>query len=307
MGWLLLLHVILFSLVSHGADAWGKEGHFMVCKIAEKYLTERTSSAVSELLPEVAGGELAAVCSWADEVRFRYRWSSPLHYINTPGVCTYTESRDCHNSKGEKDMCVVGAINNYTDQLQTFGDSSNKYNLTESLMFLAHFVGDVHQPLHVGYEADEGGNTIIIHWYRRKTNLHHVWDVSIIETAMKDFYNNDLNSMLEAIQVNITDGWSDEVDGWEKCRNKKVTCANTYALESIQLACRYAYKDVEQNSTLGDEYFFSRLPIVEKRIAQAGVRLALILNRIFDQGSGEEILSYQKQARYVEPAYLNDN
>jgi hypothetical protein len=41
-------------------------------------------------------------------------------------------------------------------------------------MFLAHFVGDVHQPLHVGYEKDEGGNTIVVHWYRRKTNLHHV-------------------------------------------------------------------------------------------------------------------------------------
>ena len=47
-------------------------------------------------------------------------------------------------------------------------------NLTESLMFLAHFVGDIHQPLHVGFEEDEGGNTIIVHWYRRKSNLHHV-------------------------------------------------------------------------------------------------------------------------------------
>lgn len=45
--------------------------------------------AVQDLLPEVAGGDLAAVCSWADEVRFRYRWSSPLHYVNTPGVCNF--------------------------------------------------------------------------------------------------------------------------------------------------------------------------------------------------------------------------
>ena len=41
-------------------------------------------------------------------------------------------------------------------------------------MFLAHFVGDVHQPLHVSFEEDEGGNTIMVHWYRRKANLHHV-------------------------------------------------------------------------------------------------------------------------------------
>jgi hypothetical protein len=41
-------------------------------------------------------------------------------------------------------------------------------------MFLAHFVGDVHQPLHCGRADDLGGNTIIVHWYRRKSNLHHV-------------------------------------------------------------------------------------------------------------------------------------
>ncbi|KAM0944320.1 hypothetical protein DsansV1_C11g0107581 [Dioscorea sansibarensis] len=280
MGLILLFNVFLISIVARAptGEAWGKQGHFMICKIAEKYLTEKTSKAVLDLLPEIANGELASVCAWADEVRFRYRWSSHLHYINTPD-CTYKFSRDCHDNKGVKDMCVVGAINNYTEQLRSYGDSSSGYNLTESLMFLAHFVGDVHQPLHVGFEADEGGNTIIIHWYRRKTNLHHVWDSNIIETALKDFYRNDQSSMIEAISKNITDS---EADSWDNCRNKRVTCANNYALESIHLSCNYAYKDVEENATLGDDYFFSRLPVVEKRIAQGGVRLAAILNQIFD-------------------------
>ncbi|MQM06460.1 hypothetical protein Taro_039283 [Colocasia esculenta] len=284
---LLPLLLLLLSLSIHVpcADAWGKEGHFMVCKIAEvlvfsisvAYLTENATRAVVDLLPPVAGGELAAVCSWADEVRFRYRWASPLHYANTPGVCNFKQSRDCHNAKGEKDMCVVGAINNYTSQLRSYGD-----NLTESLMFLAHFVGDVHQPLHVSFADDEGGNTIIVHWYRRKTNLHHVWDVSMIETAMKDYYNNDLDTMIESIEKNITDEWADDISSWETCNKRTVTCAADYASESITLACDYAYKDVEQDSTLGDEYFLSRLPIVEKRIAQGGVRLAALLNKIFD-------------------------
>lgn len=101
-------------------------------------------------------------------------------------------------------------------------------------MFLAHFVGDVHQPLHCGHTDDLGGNTIVVHWYRRKTNLHHVrtpagrpsnhllanhasrsavtdsilqvWDVNVIETAMKDFYGNDQSTMIQAIQQNITVG-----------------------------------------------------------------------------------------------------
>ena len=91
-----------------------------------------------------------------------------------------------------------------------------------------------------------------------------------------------------------------------------------YASESIDLACKYAYKNAAPGTTLGgiltlwalekmtdslwnkiilaflicndvlisltfsaDDYFLSRLPIVEKRIAQGGIRLAATLNRIF--------------------------
>ncbi|KAF7027185.1 hypothetical protein CFC21_039249 [Triticum aestivum] len=289
-----LLLLLLVALLAASADAWGKEGHIMVCKIAERYLTEEAAAAVQDLLPESAGGELSTMCPWADTMRFRYHWASPLHYANTPNICSFNFSRDCHNSRGEQGMCVVGAINNYTDQLYTYGDSpkSSSYNLTESLMFLAHFVGDVHQPLHVGYEEDEGGNTITVHWYRRKANLHHVWDVSIIDTVMKDFYNKSLDTMVAALQMNLTEGWSDDVAHWENCANKKATCANDYAIESISLSCNYAYKDVVQNITLGDDYYFTRYPVVEKRLAQAGVRLALILNRIFDKKEADTMPLY---------------
>ncbi|WOK93976.1 endonuclease 2 [Canna indica] len=294
---LYFLHLMLLLLGAAvpSAQAWGKEGHYMVCKIAEELFSKRAKAAVLNLLPESAGGDLAAVCSWADEIRFRYRWSSPLHYVDTPGVCNFNYSRDCHNSKGIQDMCVVGAINNYTTQLLTYQHSSSGYNLTESLMFLAHFIGDIHQPLHVGFEDDEGGNTIIVHWYRRKTNLHHVWDTSIIETAMKDFYNNDVDVMLEAIKMNITDEWADGVKDWKKCREKSVTCADKYAAESITLSCDYAYKDVEQDITLGDDYFFSRIPVVEKRIAQAGVRLAQVINHVFRKRGKMENLELLSQ------------
>ncbi|KAJ3694427.1 hypothetical protein LUZ60_009907 [Juncus effusus] len=293
MGAVFVLQVLLLSLISApiSIDAWGKEGHFMVCKIAEDFFTEKTKEAVLDLLPEVANGDLASVCSWPDEIRFHYRWSSCLHYINTPEVCDYHYSRDCHDSKGREGICVAGAINNYTNQLYSYKDPQNTYNLTESLMFLSHFVGDIHQPLHVAFEADEGGNTIIVHWYTRKANLHHVWDVSMIDTAMKDFYNSDLTTMISAIKLNISEGWANEIDNWEKCSNKRATCANNYASESIKLSCSYAYKDVEQNITLGDDYFYSRYPIMEKQIAKAGIRLALILNSIFDADSANYVKS----------------
>jgi len=59
----------------------------------QKYLSEKAAAAVQALLPESAGGELSAVCPWADQVRWHYHWSSPLHYVNTPQVCNFKYSR----------------------------------------------------------------------------------------------------------------------------------------------------------------------------------------------------------------------
>ncbi|KAI8525432.1 hypothetical protein RHMOL_Rhmol13G0230000 [Rhododendron molle] len=211
--------ILLLQLIP-GILGWGKDGHYTVCKIAQGYLSEDASVAVKELLPDSAQGDLASVCSWADEIRFHYHWSGPLHYIDTPDFrCNY----------------------NYS------------HNLTEALMFLSHFIGDIHQ----------------------------VWDNMIIESAVKMFYGSDLSMMIQAIQRNITDGWSNDILPWESCSLDQTACPDPYASESINLACKFAYRNAAPGSTLEDDYFLSRLPVVEKRLAQGGVRLAATLNRIF--------------------------
>lgn len=269
-----------------GTLCWGREGHYTICKIAEGLLTEEAKEAVTMLLPEYANGDLAAVCSWADEIRhsFRWHWTSPLHYVDTPDFsCNYNYCRDCHDFARRKDRCVAGAIYNYSAQLSAYQypHSEHEYNLTEALLFLSHFMGDIHQPLHVGFTGDAGGNTIIVHWYRRKTNLHHVWDNMIIESGLKKFYNLDLTMLVQSLQKNILKDWSTYIPSWEECVSNKTVCPNLYASESIRLACKFAYKNATPGSTLEDEYFLTRLPIVEKRLAQGGVRLAATLNRIF--------------------------
>lgn len=241
------------------------------------------------LLPRDAGGNLSSVCSWADNVRFRYHWSAPLHFIDTPdNLCGYSYDRDCKDNDGVKGRCVAGAINNYTSQLLTYGSSSShsssaQYNLTQALLFLSHFMGDIHQPLHVGFTSDRGGNTIDVHWYKRKTVLHHVWDASIIETAEDDYYDRGTAEFVDALTKNITGEWSEKVQGWEECSKNQTACPDIYASESITAACDWAYKNAKEDSTLGDAYFGSRLPVVSLRLAQGGVRLAATLNRIFGE------------------------
>lgn len=188
-------------------------------------------------------------------------------------------------------MCVAGAIQNFTTQLSHYkeGISDRRYNMTEALLFLSHFMGDIHQPMHVGFTSDEGGNTIELRWYGHKSNLHHVWDREIILTAAKDYYGKDMSLLEEDIVGNFTDGiWHDDVASWKECSDIH-TCVTKWAIESITAACKWGYKDVESGITLKDEYFNSRLPIVMKRIAQGGVRLALILNEVFGNSKEDTI------------------
>nr|XP_043626609.1 endonuclease 1 isoform X2 [Erigeron canadensis] len=237
-----------------GVQAWSKEGHIMTCQIAQDLLVPEAAHAVQMLLPDYVNGNLSALCVWPDQIRhwYRYRWTSPLHFIDTPdNACSFDYSRDCHDTNGGKDMCVAGAIKNFTSQLSHYhhGTSDRRYNMTEALLFLSHFMGDIHQPMHVGFTSDEGGNTIDLRWFRHKSNLHHGL-------------------------------WSDDVTSWKEC-NDLSTCVNKYAMESIKMACKWGYKDVEAGETLSDDYFNSRMPIVMKRIAQGGVRLSMILNHVF--------------------------
>lgn len=286
--------ILLFSFValspSHlvTVHGWGKEGHYITCAIAESLFSEATTEAVKELLPDYAGGQLAPMCGWPDTVRRtkQFYWSGGLHFINTPDFqCNYNHKRDCHDSRGHEDMCVAGGINNFTAQLQTYGtDNQSQNNLTVALLFLAHLVGDIHQPLHVGYEGDEGGNSIELRWYRRKANLHHVWDSSIIDTAKDRYYDSDLDTMVESLTTNLTENWA-VASKWELCHSGEIACPDAYARESIKVACRWAYKDAAQGAVLTDDYFLSRLPIVEQQLSEGGVRLAAILNRIFGQSN----------------------
>ncbi|KAL7130117.1 hypothetical protein ABFS83_13G112200 [Erythranthe nasuta] len=277
-------------------QAWSKEGHSMTCKIAQDLLGPEAKHAVQMLLPENVNGDLSALSVWPDQVRhwYKYRWTGPLHFIDTPDqACNFNYQRDCHDPHGVKGMCVAGAIQNFTNQLSHYrhGTSDRRYNMTEALLFLAHFMGDIHQPLHVGFTSDEGGNTIDLRWFKHKSNLHHVWDREIILTAAADYYGKDIDLLQEDIKGNFTDGiWSGDLASWRECSDI-FSCVNKYAAESINMACKWGYKDVKSGDTLSDDYFNSRLPIVMKRIAQGGVRLAMILNRVFGDSKEDSLIA----------------
>jgi hypothetical protein len=217
-------------------------------------------------------------------------------------------ARDCAD-----DFCAAGAIVNYTSQLTPVGVTPKPGSIKsdklvrESLMFLVHFVGDIHQPLHSARESDRGGNTISVHFnqsssetsrresprnsrralrqsHHHSSNLHSVWDSSIIEKAMRDDYTGSREAMEEDIlQFVLKSKDNDEWKTWMACPDGgSRACTSQWGEESLNYALTWAYSnidgtDVQDGDELSTGYYKTRLPIVKERLAAAGVRLAVTL------------------------------
>ncbi|CAF3512931.1 unnamed protein product [Rotaria sordida] len=155
--------IILCGAIVQDVYSWGVIGHSVVAHLAQSQLTDEASHWVKSLVPWYLSGNLTAVAIWADDILYpdtnsfgypNWQWSRPLHYINTPAwACNYDSSRDCING-----VCIEGALRNYSKR--AIDANLDDVQHQEALMFLVHYVADIHQPLHVGFQEDNGGNRV---------------------------------------------------------------------------------------------------------------------------------------------------
>lgn len=130
-------------------------GHRLVGAIGDRFLKKEAEIFLKTHLPEWAKGSLEIGAPWADQIKSnpkKYGWSFNLHYYNPPDNPPHFCSMDFPTSCS----CIIGAIYNFTTQIQNRHDHSlnaNSFkipnmNITEPLLFIDHFIGDIHQPLH---------------------------------------------------------------------------------------------------------------------------------------------------------------
>ncbi len=260
---ILIASALLLATTTTLARAWGRVAHRVAGKIAEARLTPAAKAAVAALLEP--GETLADVSTWADEVRRDRRESGPWHYINIP----ITEPRYDPRFV-PKEGCVITKIDDFRKIL---ADTSRpRIERAEALKFLVHFVEDMHQPVHVGHRDDRGGNDLQVQFFDRGSNLHSVWDSGLIEHA-----NHSEAEWVEILSKTIT---PELADSWSKGGPPD------WANESLDIA-KLAYRSLPDNAELkkgaklGQLYQDANLPLAERRVTQAGVRLAWILNTIF--------------------------
>lgn len=134
------------------------------------------------------------------------------------------------------------------------------------LKLLIHFVGDMHQPLHVGRTNLVGGNRIRVQWFNTPSNLHVVWDESLIgyqQLTYKD-YAEVINHITAAQRA-----------AWQK-QSIAEWMAESY------LIAETLYPEIkEDNQKLSYKYNFQHIATVNQQLLKGGVRLAGLLNEIF--------------------------
>jgi hypothetical protein len=298
------------------ASAWGCKGHQVVALLAEKHLNPRALAMAKKILAdgpidpslsryckEGGADPLADASTWPDDIRGIRPEASPWHYIDIPRGAT---SRDVAKYCDAKEGCVTRAI---TEQLAILRSAdADPQKRGDALRFVIHFVGDLHQPLHAITNNDQGGNCVPVAFFDAlpqlrnpqtesyAPNLHAVWDTNILERATA-------GKTVDEVASDLDQSFERKMARWQNGHPN----VNAWAWESYQLAMKNVYgklpapipveapqpikscaddnhisaRMLKFNERLTDSYQNMAAPIVRQRLAQAGARLALLLNQLW--------------------------
>jgi hypothetical protein len=249
-----LLLLLMFAALQ--ASTWGLTGHRVVGKIAETYLSKKAKKEVSKILGHES---LSDVANWMDFIKSEptYDYMGAWHYCTIPDGKTYIEA----GVPDEKD--IIWAIDKFSADLKS--DTTDMATKKLALKSIVHLVGDIHQPLHVGNGEDRGGNDVKLKYFYQSSNLHRVWDSGII-----DGQNLSYTEWVEKINHPT----KEEITKWQ---NASVV---DWANESK--AMRESVYEIGEEKNLSYRYNYDHIDQVELRLLQAGIRLAGILNEIYD-------------------------
>jgi S1/P1 Nuclease len=283
-------------LYSPSAFAWGGLAHEVVCEIAFLELNDTARQRVIELIQqEEEFRSFRASCNWPDRPP---RKRTPEHFVNVPRNMAEIGEDEC--PLGEK--CVVTAIEDDFAVLAS-SDATDEEKL-EALKFLGHWVGDVHQPLHVSFEDDRGGNRVKTQGSSCDT-LHAVWDRCLVEERL----GMHPVALAAELRADITDEqraeWlATDAVAWA---NESLTIAASPDVEycvMVDGACQYEAEnrelddgEPEKKVLVANGYLDTHAPVVRERMVMAGVRLGGLLNRALGAQTPETSLRTEMLGR----------
>lgn len=282
----ILLTITIATLLTPPTTAWGSLGHRTVAYLASMHFTPQSHRFTNTLLN---GQDISEAALFPDKVRHmpQFAYSAGWHFIDArdspPTACGINMTRDCLVAEGG---CVVSAIANHTGRVADAG--LDRFYRGQSLRFMMHFFGDVHQPLHTEAEG-RGGNDIPVVLDGARTNLHSAWDTLIPKKHAGGAGGGGADSEMEAAWVWATRLYRED-DGQEKeCVSDAAKCALEWASEANSFVCSYVMADGYKDRDLNGTYYDGAVPIIDDLVGKAGRRLAAWINAI----SGDGVLMVQ--------------
>jgi len=274
-------HLVVFAIIwclSSAASAWWDLGHHSICELALEKVSPATRGEIERLLsidaPEkyLAPESFGASCTWADRIKGKYKSSRPWHYLNVPQQ--FTDVTKVPRPEGGD---ILSALETFS---RVFSDTrQSDTDRAEALRFIGHFLGDLHQPMHLGRKADRGGNRIKMDLSpgiamilgekkRRATNLHVVWDGYSLLYAKKTG-DASLKKLITESNARTTEG---DVLSWA---NDTLTVLRQDAAHYNDLD-----NDTSALTNLTEAYLSAITPIALEQVATAAYRLAALLDSL---------------------------
>ena len=272
--WILAMSALSWLPLAQG---WSETGHRLTCDVAEAHISHGVKIQIQRLMKslpdeqreELFGGaalEFSDLCVWADKVRplSAYRSVSSWHYVNF----------DRDDPTVDYDACVTGCVLTAIEtHLHLLAQPEvSGWTKLQALMFLSHWVGDLHQPLHVSFADDLGGNRVKVKGYETCSNLHSVWDDCLIdETKMS---RAALKDQLLQVAGSYTPDSRSILDWATESARIAIHPRTQYCRQTDKACLPWAARSY----TLDSNYQAMNWPVAKERLARGGYRLAGLLN-----------------------------
>jgi hypothetical protein len=260
-----LLATLSFTSLCGEARAWGDLGHKVICEIAFRMVQPDTQAAINRLMQfDSEFKTFSDSCIYPDHPRIR----ADEHFLNLPRDSKGLTSDKCPLA----DSCVLIAILHDFKSLQA-KDETDASKLV-ALKSLGHWVGDIHQPLHVSFADDKGGNTIRTSGLC-PGNLHSVWDTCLVQYSVGPDVSEAAPDLLAAITPEMKAIWNVSVPrDWA---NESFAIAETP--QTMYCAMRGSLCDMISGAlNISEQYLEANEAVVKQQLQKAGVRLAQLLD-----------------------------
>lgn len=288
----MLLRALVFiccNSLCFSSFAFSQQGHQLICQLAYENLPLASKTKVDFLIKQIPKAHkkrinnylnrsthqlvtFADSCTWPDSIRSlkSFKRFASWHYVNVARTTETINKPPCKNN------CVSSAIKFHADQI-----THNTQNKWQSLLFLSHWIADLHQPLHVSFQSDRGGNKTKIFFspsLKRLSckNMHNLWDRCLLyfvdRTQLKHQSKHFSFSASDKLTKNNIALWANE--SLQITRNKDTKYCK---VNDLNKECRPAYSRAIK---IDQQYINKQSEVIQNQIINAARRLNLFLSKI---------------------------